>query len=40
MLFRSGRAPDVGEHTDEVLHDLLGYDPDQIATLRATGALG
>jgi crotonobetainyl-CoA:carnitine CoA-transferase CaiB-like acyl-CoA transferase len=35
-----GRAPDVGEHTDEVLHDLLGYTPDHIKTLRSTGAFG
>jgi crotonobetainyl-CoA:carnitine CoA-transferase CaiB-like acyl-CoA transferase len=34
------KAPTVGEHTDAVLHDLLGYDDDRIAELRATGALG
>jgi crotonobetainyl-CoA:carnitine CoA-transferase CaiB-like acyl-CoA transferase len=34
------RAPDSGDHTDEVLTDLLHYTPDQIATLRSTGALG
>jgi crotonobetainyl-CoA:carnitine CoA-transferase CaiB-like acyl-CoA transferase len=35
-----GRAPDVGEHTDEVLHDLLGLDPAGIDALRAAGAFG
>ncbi|MCU1496955.1 MAG: putative acyl-CoA transferase/carnitine dehydratase [Acidimicrobiales bacterium] len=34
------KAPTVGQHTDEVLADVLGYDPDRIATLRASGALG
>jgi crotonobetainyl-CoA:carnitine CoA-transferase CaiB-like acyl-CoA transferase len=29
----------VGEHTDEVLASV-GYDPDQIAMLRQTGAIG
>jgi crotonobetainyl-CoA:carnitine CoA-transferase CaiB-like acyl-CoA transferase len=35
----AGRAPVLGEHTDEVLGDL-GYAPEQIATLRASGAVG
>jgi len=35
-----GRAPDAGEHTEEVLRDLLGCDSDQLATLRSTGAFG
>ena len=34
------RAPDAGEHTDAVLADVLGYDADRIAALRASGALG
>jgi crotonobetainyl-CoA:carnitine CoA-transferase CaiB-like acyl-CoA transferase len=34
------RAPVVGEHTDDVLDDVLGYDPARIAALRASGALG
>jgi crotonobetainyl-CoA:carnitine CoA-transferase CaiB-like acyl-CoA transferase len=34
------RAPKVGEHTDEVLTDVLGYDPDRVAELRESGALG
>jgi crotonobetainyl-CoA:carnitine CoA-transferase CaiB-like acyl-CoA transferase len=33
-------APTVGEHTDEVLRDLLGYGDDRIDALRASGALG
>jgi crotonobetainyl-CoA:carnitine CoA-transferase CaiB-like acyl-CoA transferase len=33
-------APTQGEHTDEVLRDVLGYDDDRIAALRAGGALG
>ncbi|HEY8216009.1 MAG TPA: CoA transferase [Acidimicrobiia bacterium] len=34
------KAPTVGEHTDEVLDDVLGYDRAKIAVLRAAGALG
>jgi len=34
------RAPTVGQHTDEVLRDVLGYDDDRIAALRTAGALG
>jgi crotonobetainyl-CoA:carnitine CoA-transferase CaiB-like acyl-CoA transferase len=34
------KAPTVGQHTDEVLRDLLGLDDERIAALRATGALG
>jgi len=33
-------APTVGQHTDEVLHDLLGYDDAKVAELRAAGAFG
>ena len=33
------RAPDVGQHTDEVLQDL-GYSAGEIAGLRARGLLG
>jgi crotonobetainyl-CoA:carnitine CoA-transferase CaiB-like acyl-CoA transferase len=33
-------APEAGEHTDAVLHDVLGYDADRIAALRKAGALG
>jgi crotonobetainyl-CoA:carnitine CoA-transferase CaiB-like acyl-CoA transferase len=34
------RAPVVGEHTDQVLGDVLGYDERQVAPLRAASALG
>ncbi|WP_439517360.1 CaiB/BaiF CoA transferase family protein [Hydrogenophaga sp.] len=32
-------APAVGQHTEEVLRDTLGYSEERIAALRATGAL-
>ncbi len=34
------KAPTLGEHTDDVLRDVLGYDDSRIAALRAAGALG
>ena len=33
-------APTTGQHTDQVLKDVLGYDDEKIAALRAKGALG
>jgi crotonobetainyl-CoA:carnitine CoA-transferase CaiB-like acyl-CoA transferase len=33
-------APSLGEHTGEILRDLLGYDEARIAGLRAAGVLG
>jgi crotonobetainyl-CoA:carnitine CoA-transferase CaiB-like acyl-CoA transferase len=33
-------APLLGEHTDEVLRDLLGLGAEEVAALRAAGALG
>ena len=33
-------APRLGEHTDSVLRDILGYTPDRIAALRASGVFG
>ncbi|WP_369796558.1 hypothetical protein [Cupriavidus sp. amp6] len=33
-------APAVGEHTLEVLRDVLGYDDDKIEGLRRAGGLG
>jgi crotonobetainyl-CoA:carnitine CoA-transferase CaiB-like acyl-CoA transferase len=30
----------VGQHTDEVLRQALGYDDERIAALRSAGALG
>ena len=37
MLFRSG--PKLGEHTDEILRELLGMGDDEIARLRAKKAI-
>jgi crotonobetainyl-CoA:carnitine CoA-transferase CaiB-like acyl-CoA transferase len=34
------RAPTVGEHTEQVLREVLDYDDDRLAALRAAGALG
>ncbi|HEY5154471.1 MAG TPA: CoA transferase, partial [Acidimicrobiales bacterium] len=33
-------APTLGRDSDEVLRDVLGWDDERIAALRATGALG
>lgn len=33
-------APGLGEHTDAVLRDLLGYTPDRIAELEDAGVVG
>ena len=33
-------APSVGEHTNEVLSQVLGHDPEQIAALARAGAFG
>jgi crotonobetainyl-CoA:carnitine CoA-transferase CaiB-like acyl-CoA transferase len=33
-------APALGQHTDEILSELLAYPADRIAALRASGALG
>ncbi len=33
-------GPKLGQHTDEILRALLGYDPARIASLRASGAFG
>ena len=35
-----GRAPCVGEHSEEVLREWLGCDAGRIAALRRSGALG
>jgi len=32
-------APSIGQHTEEVLGEVLGYDAARLAALRATGAL-
>jgi crotonobetainyl-CoA:carnitine CoA-transferase CaiB-like acyl-CoA transferase len=34
------KAPTVGEHTDEVLEQVLGYDSKRVDTLRTAGVLG
>jgi crotonobetainyl-CoA:carnitine CoA-transferase CaiB-like acyl-CoA transferase len=34
------RAPQLGEHTEPVLRELLGYDAARITALRAAGAFG
>jgi crotonobetainyl-CoA:carnitine CoA-transferase CaiB-like acyl-CoA transferase len=39
-LPRPSQAPTVGEHTEEVLSKILGYDKDKIAALREAGVLG
>jgi formyl-CoA transferase len=33
------RSPLLGEHTDEILSDVLDYDADEIAAIRASGAV-
>ena len=32
-------SPLLGEHTDDVLTELLGMTPDEIASARASGAV-
>ena len=34
------KAPEVGQHTDDVLRAVLGYDDARVAALRESGALG
>ena len=34
-----GKAPTLGEHTDAVLSDVLGYDAERVAALRSAGAV-
>jgi crotonobetainyl-CoA:carnitine CoA-transferase CaiB-like acyl-CoA transferase len=34
------RAPTLGQHTQEILRDVLAYDGDRIAALQKAGALG
>lgn len=34
------RAPTLNEHADEILHGLLGYSGDKVASLAAAGAFG
>jgi crotonobetainyl-CoA:carnitine CoA-transferase CaiB-like acyl-CoA transferase len=37
---RPARAPTVGQHTEAVLREVLGYDDNRIAAARAGGAFG
>ncbi len=37
--WRAGRAPLLGEHTQEVLTQRLGYSEDDVVKLRAQGAI-
>ncbi len=32
------RSPLLGEHTDEILSEVLGYSPDEVAAIKASGA--
>jgi len=32
-------APQLGQHTEEILRDVLGYAPDRIEALRAAGTI-
>ena len=34
------RSPLLGEHTEEVLRDVLGFNDNQVALIRASGAVG
>jgi hypothetical protein len=34
------QSSDVGEHSDEVLRDVLGYDAAKIAAIKASKLLG
>lgn len=34
------RSPLLGEHTTEILTDVLGYNPDEVASIFASGAVG
>ena len=34
------RSPLLGEHTDEVLRQVLGYSEDEVAEIRVSGAIG
>ena len=40
QLPRPARAPTAGQHTEEVLQSILGYDDARIAAARAAGAFG
>ena len=33
------RSPLLGEHTDEILSEVLGYSRDEVADIKASGAV-
>jgi formyl-CoA transferase len=37
---RPARAPKLGEHTDQILREILSYSDSTIARLRDAGAIG
>jgi len=39
-VFHPGRAPAAGEHSEEILRELLGYEEDHIAALVDNGIIG
>ena len=39
-LAPQGPSPTLGQHTDDILRDVLGYDDARIEALRAAGVLG
>jgi len=34
------RSPLLGEHTSEILSEVLGYNPDEVADIFSSGAVG
>ena len=34
------KAPQIGQHSDQVLEDILGWDATKVADARAAGAMG
>lgn len=34
------RSPLLGEHTEEILRDVLGFDDNRIAEIKNSGAVG
>jgi crotonobetainyl-CoA:carnitine CoA-transferase CaiB-like acyl-CoA transferase len=34
-----GPAPSTGQHSDEILRDILGYEPARITELRTSGVV-
>jgi len=36
---RIGPVPTPGQHTDEIIGNVLGYDPSTIGSLRSAGAI-